>query len=177
MLIYEIDINRIYTGQSREIGFKEGRPSGWIRSEIAPPEGIAQWTGSGWNSLAEYPGPSFEQRKTEMIAAVRAKRWEVENGGVEMIPGVVIQTDVVSQSKVAGGVQLFQNDPTLTHVDFEAQPNQWVTMDAATMTQIGIAVGRHIQACFSNARLLQEAIQAAVDVDDLALIDIESGWP
>lgn len=52
--IYELDANRIFTGNSREITDKQGRPRNWIHSEVAPPAGIAQWQ-DGWTVLDEYP--------------------------------------------------------------------------------------------------------------------------
>jgi len=90
---------------------------------------------------------------------------------------VPVRTDETSQRKIAGAVQLFEKDGTLTVIDFEAQPGIWVTLDQATMEAIGVAVGRHIQACFSNAKALSEAVEAAADDDALDLIDMDAGWP
>jgi hypothetical protein len=54
--IYELDHNRIYTGNSRQIGDREGRKRNWIQADASPPEGIAQWRGE-WYVLTEYPQP------------------------------------------------------------------------------------------------------------------------
>ncbi|HEY7805263.1 MAG TPA: hypothetical protein VIC30_12640 [Orrella sp.] len=53
--IYELDGNRIYTGQSRQITDKDGRPPRWIETNLTPPDGIAQWRGNEWAVLPEYP--------------------------------------------------------------------------------------------------------------------------
>jgi hypothetical protein len=122
------------------------------------------------------PAPSLSEAKATLLAAVTEKRWQIENGGVAF-GGATIRTDDKSQGKITSAVALFDNDPTLTLIDWEAQPGVWVTVDAATMKVIGKTAGRHVQACFSHARVLSEQINLAVDVAALAAIDIESGWP
>lgn len=128
--------------------------------------------------FVEYQPPvdTLEQRKAKMHEAIRAKRWHVETGGI-VVSGAPIRTDETSQAKITGAVSLFASDDSLTSIDWEAQPGEWVTIDAATMTAIGIAVGRHVQACFSHARTLSEAVEVAEDHDALDLIDVEAGWP
>tara|TARA_R110002049_G_scaffold285335_1_gene466165 strand:+ start:6590 stop:7060 length:471 start_codon:yes stop_codon:yes gene_type:complete len=128
-------------------------------------------------SLQWWPINTVEEKKAALTHMVRTKRRALENGGMALADGTRVQTDAGSQSKIAGGVQLFQNDATLTHIDFEAQPGVWVTLDAATMTSIGIAVGRHVQSCFSRSRVLQEAISAATSHSELDAIDVHLGWP
>jgi len=122
------------------------------------------------------PPLSLEERKAVMQDAIRARRQLAEPSGT-VVGGVPVRTDETSQRKIAGAVQLFEKDGTLTVIDFEAQPGIWVTLDQATMEAIGVAVGRHIQACFSNAKALSEAVEAAADDDALDLIDMDAGWP
>lgn len=122
------------------------------------------------------PALSLADRKAQMAAAVRARRWQVETGGI-IVSGAPIRTDESSQAKISGAVALFDNDPTLTAIDWEAQPGVWVTLDETAMRAIGVAVGRHVQACFSNARSLIEAINAAAGDAALDAIDIGAGWP
>lgn len=123
--------------------------------------------------LEEIP---FEEVRDGLLAAIRQKRWEVEAGGLDF-NGVRIATDEKGQAKVAGCVQLFDKDPTLEIVDWEPQPNIWVTIDKATATALGVAVGRHVQACFTRCKDLCAAIQAAPDLAALLAIDINAGWP
>ncbi|AZO58974.1 DUF4376 domain-containing protein [Mesorhizobium sp. M1A.F.Ca.IN.022.06.1.1] len=110
------------------------------------------------------------------LAALADKRWQVETGGI-VVGGAPVRTDANSQAKITGAVALFQNDPGLDTIDWEAQPGVWVTLDAASITAIGIAVGRHVQACFSRARTLSEEIMAAANLAALDGIDIDAGWP
>ncbi len=134
---------------------------------------------TGWTWDGETfapPTPDLEALRAAKLSALAERRWQAETGGV-MVNGAPIRTDATSQAKIAGADLLFERDPTLTEVDWEAQPGVWVTVDRPTMTAIGIAVGRHVQACFSNAKGLSQAILAAEDAAALDAIDIEDGWP
>ncbi|HEY9215904.1 MAG TPA: DUF4376 domain-containing protein [Ancylobacter sp.] len=122
------------------------------------------------------PATLLEARRSALRSALANKRWQVETGGVS-VGGVPVRSDYTSQSKIAGAVSLFGADPTMTIIDFEAQPGVWVEIDAATMSAIGIAVGRHVQACFSRAKVLSAEIVAALDAATLDTIDINAGWP
>lgn len=89
-------------------------------------------------------------RTADLAAYVNQRRWELETGGIE-VAGAPIRTDEQSQAKIQGAFQLAQQDPEV-EIDWEAQPGQWVTLDAPTMIGIGLAAARHVQRCFSAAR-------------------------
>lgn len=55
--IYELDSNGIATGQSREIGPKDGRKPNWVVADVAPPQPYGRWLGGAWEQLDEYPTP------------------------------------------------------------------------------------------------------------------------
>ncbi|MCX7586532.1 DUF4376 domain-containing protein [Phenylobacterium sp. 58.2.17] len=114
--------------------------------------------------------------KAEKLAALRNRRWVAEAGGVT-VGGVTVASDEKGQGKIAGAIQLFEKDPTLEAIDWEAQPGAWITINAATAIATGIAVGRHVQACFTQARALNAEIDAAENAEQLASINIEEGWP
>ena len=42
---------------------------------------------------------------------------------------------------------------------------------------LGAAAFSHVQACFAASRPMMEAAVAAADLDTLAAIDLETGWP
>jgi hypothetical protein len=72
--IYELDSERIYTGNSRQIGDREGRKRNWIHTDTPPPEGVAQWQDEyGWKALPEYPQPPVPTAG-EIADRVRAER-------------------------------------------------------------------------------------------------------
>lgn len=119
----------------------------------------------------------LHERKASLINKIRAKRWAVETGGVT-VGGHVVISDERSQAKLTGAIALFQNDSTLTTIDWEATPaGTYVSVDRATLTAIGVAMGRHVQACFSRAKALIDAVNAAQDHATIDGIDISSGWP
>lgn len=182
--IYEIGRDGAWTGATQEVGDAELPPKFWTDAE--PPQerepgDLVLWTGAGWviadiAQAVAYWSSELGPRKEAMRAALRDKRWRVETGGI-VVGGASIRTDETSQAKITGAVNLFSHDETLTHIDWEAQPGIWVQLDEATMLAIGVAVGRHVQACFSHAKTLSEAITSAEDHAALDAIDIEAGWP
>ncbi|MCX5495355.1 DUF4376 domain-containing protein [Kaistia dalseonensis] len=130
----------------------------------------------GWS----YDGGSFAAptapvpSTSELKAYAAAKRWQVETGGV-MVDGVDIRTDEKSQNRVSGAALLAISDPDLATIDWEAQPGVWIEVPAATMKAIGIAVGRHVQACFSALKVVQADIDAGT-ITTIAEIDA-AAWP
>lgn len=136
----------------------------------------------------------LEQLRDACVALVREKRWAIETGGIE-VPGAPapVRTDEVSQSKVMGALYLLDSDPTLEGVDWEAQPEAWVTVEREPMKAIGIAVGRHIQRCFTCSKYLcvtgralpspeaaiefHWALSAAVTLADYETLALEYGAP
>lgn len=120
----------------------------------------AGWTWDGEQFVAPVvPLPDPAEVKAQLLAYAANKRWQVETGGIE-VGGETIRTDPTSQSRITGAYTLTLADPTLTSIDWEATPGNWVTVDAASMKAIGIAVGRHVQACFSTLRSVQAEIEA-----------------
>lgn len=116
------------------------------------------------------PPPS----EADLMAYAADLRWRIETGGIS-VAGTSVRTDEKSQAKITGAVQLLAADPTLTAIDWEAQPGTWVSLDAATMQAIGIAVGRHVQACFTALKAVQEAL-AAGEIASFEQIDA-ADWP
>lgn len=176
--MYEIGPDGAWHGKSASILSTDGAPAGWTRTAppaLGPTE-RAVWSGTGWVVTSQASDPGLAQLKAERLALVRQLRHQAENAGV-LVAGQRVRTDVTSQAKVAGAVQLFLTDPSLQHVDWEAQAGQWVSVDRDSMAAIGVAVGRHVQACFSRARELQQAIEQAPDLDTLNAIVLATGWP
>lgn len=176
--IYEIGADGLWTGETAQIEAQAGAPLGWTRT---PPPSfadgeVAAWTGEDWAVTAQPIPLSLAQHKATRLALVRELRHQVESAGV-LLGELRVRTDVTSQAKIAAAVQLLASDLTLSSIDWEAQPGQWVTVDRDTMNAIAVAVGRHVQACFSRARALQEDIEAAQDIAALEAIVLVSGWP
>lgn len=176
--IHEIGLDGAWTGRTAQIDAVAGAPLGWTRTAppTLTPETQAVWTGEAWAAAPSQSGNELGRLKAERLAMVRALRQRVESAGVA-VGEIQVRTDATSQAKITGILQLMASAPDLASIDFEVQPGQWVTLDRATMTAIGVAVGRHVQTCFSRARELQAEIEAAPDLATLEAIVLVSGWP
>lgn len=106
--------------------------------------------------------------------AIIALRYAKETGGITL-NGATIRTDRESQALISGAKALAEAEPA-EMVDFKAASG-WVTLGSATMIGIGVAVGRHVRACFRRERELHEAIDAAETAAKVQAIDITAGWP
>lgn len=184
---YEIGPDGLWTGNVREALTGGAIPPGWTARQ--PPDLSAGerafWAATGWtvlaaeeveNRAADAALVALSRRKLAMESELAQLRWEHETSGV-LLDGAHIRTDPVSQAKLTGAVTLARSDPELVAFDWEAQPGNWVTLDGSSIVAIGIAVGRHVQACFSRARSLAQAIASAETHEALDAIDIRSGWP
>tara|TARA_R110000737_G_scaffold212172_1_gene229665 strand:+ start:2761 stop:3204 length:444 start_codon:yes stop_codon:yes gene_type:complete len=72
--IYSTDKDSIFSGQSAEIGPRDGRPVGWVTAETPPPDGIAQWNGNGWTMLDQRPVPDPAVALAQERAAMTCSR-------------------------------------------------------------------------------------------------------
>lgn len=173
--IYEIGGDRLWTGAMQEIGEAEGIGGGWTRS--APPDvgagEHARWNGAGWSIVSS--GELLAEMKATKLAALAARRWQAETGGI-VVGGLSVKTDEDTQRKITGAyVQALQN-PSFT-VKWKIATGVFVTLDDATILVIGDAVTAHIQSCFDKEADLTADILAAADEAALDALDIESGWP
>lgn len=119
------------------------------------PEGAAM----GWLYQAGTFSPPGATVLTadELKAYAANARYAAEVGGIELV-GRKIRTDRESQSLINGAVSLAQQDPSAP-IDFKGADG-WVQLDSATMISIGLAVARHVRACFSKERQASDAIDA-----------------
>ncbi len=118
------------------------------------------------------PPPAPPPGTADLKAAAAAKRWAVETGGIA-VGGATIDTSRESQTMIAGAYAYVQAQPATT-VEYKTASG-WVTLDAAAMTAIALAVGAHVQACFAAERGVCEAIDAGT-ITTLAAVDAAS-WP
>jgi hypothetical protein len=52
-----------------------------------------------------------------------------------------------------------------------------VALDAQAITAVAMAVRAHVQACFDNEAELKAQIEAASTAQEIAAVDLNSGWP
>lgn len=142
----------------------------WVEAPLETKEGWIYADGL----LAPPPPLSLESLITAKLAALAAKRWGVETGGIE-VDGAVIRTDIDSQTKIAGALQMVQRNPE-TIIDWKGATG-WVQLDATAVAVIADLVAAHVQACFTRERVLSDTITAATHTAALDAIDINAGWP
>lgn len=119
-----------------------------------------------------YTLDEIRQRK---LTALAYYRWQKETEGITL-NGVGIKTDRESQSLLNGALKLFDLNPSLLAIDWKGE-NGWVQVDKATLEAVGLAVGAHVQACFSREKAHATAIEALTAIDDIEAYDITTGWP
>lgn len=152
-------------------------PADWLRR--ASPEDRAAL---GLSELP--PSPAFDARwffapgearplaaiKATRLAELAALRFGHETAGVSGL-----RSDRESQALLTGAALAATLDPEYT-VDWKSEGG-WTTLDAVQLLAAAQTVRGHVQACFSNERVLAAAIDAGEDVDAVLAIDLGQGWP
>jgi hypothetical protein len=116
------------------------------------------------------------QLKDSMTEMVRNLRYIHETAGIDFF-GTTIRTDERSQNKLSGAISYFSVDPSVVTVDWESTPGVFATLPKTTVQAIAVAVGEHVQLCFTRSKELCEAITNASTIELLQAININSGWP
>lgn len=146
--------------------------------QTAQADGVEQIDGQWFTRWTLTPDELDEdglnRQRDLKLAALAAKRWEVETGGI-VVAGVPVKTDEDTQRKITGAyVQAFR-DPSFT-VRWKLGPAQFITLDAATLLVIGDAVTAHIQSAFNNEAVIADQIVDAADWTELSAVDLDAGW-
>lgn len=97
-------------------------------------------------TAAAYDAAAGAVSRSQLLAYAALARWRKETGGINLA-GQPIATDRESQSLISGAFALVQQQPE-TVIRFKT-PSGFVTLDAAQMSAIAIAVAQHVQACFA----------------------------
>lgn len=110
--------------------------------------------------------------KADLIAYAASKRWRVETGGITL-NGARIDTARDSQAMIANAYA-YVTASGAASISYKANSG-WVTMDAATVKAVALAVGAHVQACFAFEETVAADIEAGTltttaEIDALA-------WP
>lgn len=159
-----------------EAGKEFAAQQGWI-----PTDGAAigdLWDGEKFSSAPRFAG--LEIGKTELLAQVNAKRDELETLGFPYA-GLWFQSDERSVARInstaltASAALMAGQSPAFP--DWLAADNTPLQVDAAGVLALQAALTAHAGALHQHARLLKDQVAAAQSVEDLAAIDISSGWP
>jgi hypothetical protein len=118
---------------------------------------------------------TLDEIREQKLASLALYRWQKETEGIT-IGGVGIKTDRESQSLLNGALKLFDLNPTLQAIDWKGETG-WVQVDKATLEAVGVAVGAHVQACFTREKQHATAIEALETIEEIEAYDITTGWP
>ncbi len=152
-------------------------PADWLRRASS-----ADRAALGAIELA--PPPAFDERwyfapgearpldaiKATRLAELAAIRFGHETAGVSGL-----RSDRESQALLTGAALAATLDPEYT-VDWKGEGG-WTPLDAVQLLAAAQSVRGHVQACFSNERVLAAAIDAAADMDAVLAVDLGQGWP
>lgn len=146
------------------------------QGSVALPVDFADWC-YVWDNDARTYLPDLNAHKASAFARVKELRELAKDGGLTTPLGP-LETDPDSRTNINGAVQM----ATILGEQFSIQwrmSDNTVTepLDAATMVNLGIMVGLHINACQLRKNELDAAIAAAATLEDLTTIDLEAGWP
>ena len=139
-------------------------------------EGATAFTGlenGSWMVRAALP--TMEELRAAKLAELAALRWEKETGGTTF-NGIPLATDAVSQTKYIGAVVGAQIDPDAV-INWKMADGTFVSLNAQAITAVAMAVRAHVQACFDREAVLKAQIEAASTEDEIAAIDLNTGWP
>lgn len=117
---------------------------------------------------------ALDEVKAERKAALAARRYEAECGGI-LFNGAPIATDDRSKTLLNGKYRTAEKNPAMLH-RWKSEAGE-VVLDSATVIAIGDAVSAHVQACFDHELDLIALIDAAADAAAVLVVDIETGWP
>lgn len=110
-----------------------------------------------------------KQLPADQLKTIAAReRYKQEIGGTTL-NGQAILTDRDSQSMCNGAVAYLSNKEPGATIRFKGVGG-WAELDLATMTAIAMAVGDHVQACFTKEHEVGEAIAAGTITTEAQVI-------
>lgn len=120
------------------------------------------------------PQPAITECRASLLAAIAAKRLEIETAGITLSDGSRIGTDRADQAIITSAVSAVALG--VTDFDWKTPDGSWIKMSAEQIQQIGALVAQHVQACFTAERQHCEAI-AKLPASKLEKYNINTGWP
>lgn len=169
-------------------------PSVWghTSTEESPPD-TSKWTGRADCEFQEVDRPPNMGEVpdgagswTLPLRVARDRRWDIAkvyrevriNGGCAT-PSGAVDTDAESRNLISGSVVMAQLAGAAFSTSWRLADNNYVTLDAAAMIALGMAVGRFVAACYLASFAISDALDAAAAIDAAAIaaVDIQAGYP
>jgi len=121
---------------------------------------VASWVAAG-NVITPYIPPlvddSYPPTIPNLISYAANKRYTLETGGIT-INGVSVDTSRDSQAMI-NGAYIYITTSGAPSIAYKSDSG-WITMDAATIKAIALAIGQHVQNCFLSEQAIDIAINA-----------------
>lgn len=127
-----------------------------------PNEGVA------WDLSTESWIIQLDEVKALKWEEMKTRRNDDEFGLMTYLSGVY-EVDALSQRRIQGAVQLAALDPTMT-MDWTLADNSAVTLTAAEIIGLGVALGQHVNAQHVKSRLVRASIDSATTLSELDAI-------
>ena len=132
-----------------------------------PPQPFMRWVSGAWTDVRD-----LEQKKADKWGQIKATRDSIEHGGFTW-DGSTFDSDLASQNKIIGAVQLANvTGPTFT-IDWTLANNSVRALSAADMVEVGKTLGLHVSTQHTIARGLRQQIEAATTAQQVEAI----AWP
>jgi hypothetical protein len=110
---------------------------------------------------------TLETIKREHKERITEDRYEDEVAGIS-VNGQFVETDRASQTRIAQAQSLVQLDPT-TAVNWKST-NGWAILNATNITEIALAIGKHVQKCFTKEKELHSLIDECESIEEVLSI-------
>ena len=141
----------------------------------------------GQGDVAEWDGPlpipprwdNLVDGQDAQWSAIKSRRDSLEQAGFPYM-GHPIDSDPVSVQRIAIAVQAAQAAAAAGQpfeIGWRCKDDHTLTLDVAGMMGMAVALATYANGLHLHARTLKDQVSAATTVDELAAIDIESGWP
>lgn len=118
-------------------------------------------------------------RKQALLTAINTRRDSLEESGFPYLDKQ-IDSDPRSVQRISTAVQAAQAAVGAGQpfsIDWTCADDSTLTLDAAGMMGMPVALAMHANAIHQHARALKSAVEAATSSADLEAIDITAGWP
>lgn len=152
-------------------------PGDWFidvvtQEPVRMPERRPQCTVFDWGMKQWVDRRSLAEIKADKWAEIKAARLRAETLPI-VVGGCSFDADLTSQQKIYGQVLRAQLAGESWSIDWTLWDNTEVTLTAAQMVAVGVALGQRTAGIYATARTLREQIDAAPSQAELEAI----AWP
>jgi hypothetical protein len=127
---------------------------------------------SGGDIIQIAPATELDAARLRRLSELKLKRNEVEQGGF-VWDGSRFDSDIASQVKILGAVQLAAAVGEDFELSWTLADNTVRTLDFVDMTGVGLAMGGHITQTHTTWREVRAAVMAAGSAQDVDAVS----WP